>query len=52
VCSALQASDEDWQLLRQMQEIAQAARYEPDSRVRRVKRHPLLVLWRHENWST
>jgi ERCC4-related helicase len=35
VCSALQASDEDWQLLRQMQEIAQAARYEPDSRVRR-----------------
>ena len=37
VCSALQASDEDWQLLRQMQEIAQAARYEPDSRVRRLE---------------
>ena len=34
VRSALQATDDDWQLLQQMQEMAQAARYEPDSRVR------------------
>jgi hypothetical protein len=37
VRSALQATDDDWQLLSQMQEIAQAARYEPDSRVRRLE---------------
>ena len=37
VSSALQATDDDWQLLGQMQEIAQAARYEPDSRVRRLE---------------
>jgi SNF2 family DNA or RNA helicase len=38
VRSALQATEEDWQLLGQMQEIAQAARYEPDSRVQRLER--------------
>ena len=37
VSSALQATEEDWQLLHQMQEIAQAARYEPDSRVQRLE---------------
>jgi ERCC4-related helicase len=37
VSSALQATDNDWQLLGQMQEIAQAARYEPDSRVHRLE---------------
>ncbi len=37
VHSALQATDDDWQLLGQMQEIAQAARYQPDSRVRRLE---------------
>ncbi len=37
VRSALQATEEDWQLLGQMQEIAQAARYEPDSRVQRLE---------------
>jgi SNF2 family DNA or RNA helicase len=37
VSSALQATDNDWQLLGEMQEIAQAARYEPDSRVRRLE---------------
>ena len=37
VSSALQATDEDWELLRQMQEIAHAARYQPDSRVQRLE---------------
>ena len=37
VSSALQATDNDWQLLGQMQEIARGARYEPDSRVRRLE---------------
>lgn len=35
--SALAASDEEWQLLGQMQQIAEAARYEPDSRVQRLE---------------
>jgi SNF2 family DNA or RNA helicase len=38
VSSALQATDNDWQLLDQMREIAQAARYQSDSRVRRLER--------------
>ncbi len=37
VSSALQASDEDWTLLRDMKAISEAARYEPDSRVRRLE---------------
>jgi ERCC4-related helicase len=37
VSSALQATDDDWQLLGQMQEIARAARYQSDSRVRRLE---------------
>jgi ERCC4-related helicase len=37
VNSALQASDDDWTLLRDMQKIAEAARYQPDSRVRRLE---------------
>ena len=35
--SALAASEEEWQLLGQMQQIAEAARYEPDSRVQRLE---------------
>jgi ERCC4-related helicase len=37
VNSALQASDDDWTLLRDLQKIAEAARYQPDSRVRRLE---------------
>jgi hypothetical protein len=37
VSSALQASDEDWTLLRDMKAISEAARFEPDSRVRRLE---------------
>lgn len=35
--SALEASDEEWELLRQMQGIAQEARYQADSRVKRLE---------------
>lgn len=35
--SALAASDEEWELLRQMQQIAQEARYLADSRVHRLE---------------
>jgi len=37
VRSALQATEEDWPLLGEMQAIAEAARYEPDSRVQRLE---------------
>ena len=37
VSSALEATEDDWQLLNRMQEIAQAARYQPDSRVHRLE---------------
>ena len=37
VGSALEASEEEWQLLKTMQTIAEAARYEADSRVRRLE---------------
>ena len=37
VRSALEASVEEWKLLRQMQTIAEAARYEADSRVKRLE---------------
>ena len=37
LASALEASEEEWALLRQMQAIAQEARYEADSRVRRLE---------------
>ena len=37
VRSALEASEEEWTLLRQMQTIAEAARYEADSRVQRLE---------------
>ena len=37
VGSALEASEEEWKLLNQMQDIAEAARYEADSRVRRLE---------------
>jgi SNF2 family DNA or RNA helicase len=35
--SALEASDDDWTLLRDMKAIAEAARYRPDSRVQRLE---------------
>jgi len=35
--SALEASDDDWTLLRGMKAIAEAARYRPDSRVQRLE---------------
>ena len=35
--SALEASDDDWSLLRDMKAIAEAARYRPDSRVHRLE---------------
>ena len=35
--SALEASDDDWTLLREMKAIAEAARYRPDSRVQRLE---------------
>jgi hypothetical protein len=37
LASALEASEEEWQLLRQMQEIAEATRYRADSRVLRLE---------------
>ena len=37
LCSALEASDDDWTLLREMKAIAEAARYRPDSRVQRLE---------------
>jgi len=37
VRSALEASEEEWTLLGDMQQIAEAARYEADSRVRRLQ---------------
>ncbi len=37
LASALAASEQEWELLRQMQTIAQAARYQADSRVRRLE---------------
>lgn len=37
VRSALEASEEEWKLLRQMQTIAEAAHYEADSRVQRLE---------------
>lgn len=37
VNAALEASDEEWALLHQMREIAEAARYKPDSRIERLE---------------